>query len=480
MALSIGKPAAGTNRIEYNVESAEELQFDFNFADADITVNGQNIEIVIDGQTIVLANFFDSDGATGIESIGTEEGTLSVDGFIQAIMNADQNPQDETAADAQAGQRSVSGLPFAGDPDLNDGLDSLGGNRDNNPQQQPPQTPRDSDTPLLNPVEQPATGGGGSTGPDPVPGELINFESAGFWPSFTIAWEQGSGGDDPTGAYKMISRMGRNYETYLGGDGEDTLALSDSARGDALFLTDDSSNDSDAPMLHSIEVIDAGAGHDLVNLSSTTESYGDVTIYGRDGNDALWANAGDDTLDGGSGNDVLVGGAGNDLLVGGDGNDLLYGGSGNDVIYGNDGNDRVLMGDGNNTILLGIGDDIVTVANGYHNEVTLGEGADTVYVNKSSLSDGAYDSLVSIFDFNPAEDELNLDGLSILDVHQVGGDSAILVGDAVDHDNTWVLLQGVDNSELSGVLSHIPDADAYPGPEVADYVQQHLDETNSI
>jgi Ca2+-binding RTX toxin-like protein len=86
-------------------------------------------------------------------------------------------------------------------------------------------------------------------------------------------------------------------------------------------------------MLMGVEAFTMGDGDDVVDLTSSRMSYGNVTIDGGNGNDVLWSNAGNDVLLGGAGNDVLVGAAGNDVLDGGVGADTMKGGVGNDTYY---------------------------------------------------------------------------------------------------------------------------------------------------
>ncbi|MCA3174779.1 MAG: type I secretion C-terminal target domain-containing protein, partial [Burkholderiales bacterium] len=69
------------------------------------------------------------------------------------------------------------------------------------------------------------------------------------------------------------------------------------------------------PRLLNVEIIDMGAGDDVVDLTSTVYAYGDVTLLGGSGNDVLWASSGNDRLQGGSGNDTLDGGWGSDTFV---------------------------------------------------------------------------------------------------------------------------------------------------------------------
>ena len=103
---------------------------------------------------------------------------------------------------------------------------------------------------------------------------------------------------------------------------------------DALFLRDSVSEGSANVRISGIEVIEAGDGNDIVDLTSDIESYGNVTIDGGAGNDTLWSNAGDDLLLGGAGNDHLYGSAGDDTLTGGTGWDTFEIGKtdGHDII----------------------------------------------------------------------------------------------------------------------------------------------------
>jgi hypothetical protein len=94
-----------------------------------------------------------------------------------------------------------------------------------------------------------------------------------------------------------------------------------------------------------IEEIRAGAGDDIVDMTSKQYAYDGsaIRIYGGDGNDTLWGGAENNILFGDAGDDRLVGGAGNDVLVGGAGDDSLQGGGGDDMFcFGADwGNDTV-------------------------------------------------------------------------------------------------------------------------------------------
>ena len=97
--------------------------------------------------------------------------------------------------------------------------------------------------------------------------------------------------------------------------------------------------------MSNIDEIRAGAGNDVIDLTSSKYAYvgDDMTVFGGAGDDTIWANSGVNTLYGDAGNDRIIGGSGNDFIIGGAGNDALHGGGGNDTFcFGaNWGNDTV-------------------------------------------------------------------------------------------------------------------------------------------
>ena len=121
---------------------------------------------------------------------------------------------------------------------------------------------------------------------------------------------------------------------FKGGDGFDQIILGDTS--DALFLHDafsDFYHDLDLVRddtgrlsygrINSIEEINAGAGDDVIDLTSKTHSLSgqSISVNGGSGNDVLWGGDSNDLVNGGSGDDVLFGGGGDDVLVGGSGAD---------------------------------------------------------------------------------------------------------------------------------------------------------------
>jgi|GEM_PF-2853944 len=163
----------------------------------------------------------------------------------------------------------------------------------------------------------------------------------GAWSSGYAAKNVGDVATDGTNEQVSISGDKVNADVIRGGEGTDTLV--GSSGNDAIFLDDGfSPSATGGARLDSVEVINAGDGNDVVDLTSDRYTYGDVTIDGGAGNDVVWGNAGNDLLIGGSGDDNLYGSGGSDTLLGGTGNDTLNGGVGSDTLDAGDGNDLVV------------------------------------------------------------------------------------------------------------------------------------------
>lgn len=234
---------------------------------------------------------------------------------------------------------------------------------------------------------------------------------------------------NPYSGYTLFvdEELNINTGNYDGGDGTDFLLMSN--MGDAFFINDGAGNS----LLTSVEIIQAGAGGDVVNLADSTIVISHVVILGAAENDILWGNSGDDYIQGSSGDDNLHGGPGADYLDAGSDNDILVfnadgtwasgtkgsdlgatssysasanlgsknqsydvfdGGSGYDVIEMTMGNDVLFLSDalspvhpdGSSTRIIGIeeinaneGDDVVDLSNGnYTNGVIIngGDGSD--------------------------------------------------------------------------------------------------------
>jgi Ca2+-binding RTX toxin-like protein len=140
-------------------------------------------------------------------------------------------------------------------------------------------------------------------------------------------------------ANKLVALTDMNrFETVSnGGDGTDSISLT--SGNDALFVDDAFSQlnaqaAAEVGRLIAIESIDAGAGNDLIDLTTIKFALAGFTVLGGTGNDTIWGGQGTDSINGGDGTDMLLGGAGNDTLTGGAGNDvfLFATGSGQDSI----------------------------------------------------------------------------------------------------------------------------------------------------
>jgi Ca2+-binding RTX toxin-like protein len=215
--------------------------------------------------------------------------------------------------------------------------------------------------------------------------DTLAYANDAQWTNSFVAWNVGSPDAPINGQRIRIAPRARSYDVFDGGEGVDTLQLSE--QNDTLFLDDGYSPALDGgPRIREVEMISAGAGDDIIDLTSRTYSYGDVTLEGGSGNDVLWSNAGndvlfgdagDDALDGGSGNDELYGGSGQDHLYGRTGNDQLIGGEGNDWLSGGTGNDTLNGGRGKDTLMGGIGNDQL-VGGGGNDRLSGGTGNDTL------------------------------------------------------------------------------------------------------
>ncbi len=234
--------------------------------------------------------------------------------------------------------------------------------------------------------------------------DFLYYSSDATWPTQFVAWNVGSPDSIINGERITVNPRDRNFDGFNGGSGYDTLIMGD--EGEALFLDDRYSANpfgTNTARLISVEEIHAGGGNDIVDLTSKQFSYGDVKIYGEDGNDVLWSSAGNDVLDGGDGNDNLDGGTGNDTLIGGAGNDVMYGRAGNDVFHVGEGLDTIYTGTGIDTVLfdfmdgnldvikdfkLGSGGDILDISNileGYNMFFSVAEDfIDLVYDNATN------------------------------------------------------------------------------------------------
>ena len=149
------------------------------------------------------------------------------------------------------------------------------------------------------------------------------------------------GSAEQVGTGALAALAGKNkFETVVDGggavdrvvltDGNDALFLHDAISGfyaDAVLTEDYAGRDSTS-RLSGIEVIEAGAGNDVIDLTSpdyelASQAVGRITLDAGAGRDTVWGSAADEDILGGDGNDRLFGGAGVDVLTGGAGADVF-------------------------------------------------------------------------------------------------------------------------------------------------------------
>ena len=173
--------------------------------------------------------------------------------------------------------------------------------------------------------------------------DTLQLDADGTWSSGFYAKNVSQ--SDVIGSQQLVSLSGHNKfsDVVDGGQDSDEILLTDA--DDAFFLHDSFSAlhsslsqtaDNTVARVIDLETIFAGAGDDLIDLTSENFSLAsiDMTLNGEAGNDILWAAQGDDTLNGGTGDDVLNGSSGDDTLTGGSGSDTFEftATSGNDTI----------------------------------------------------------------------------------------------------------------------------------------------------
>ena len=139
-----------------------------------------------------------------------------------------------------------------------------------------------------------------------------------------------------SGTGEQVKLYGKNKiaDVFSGSSDANILVLTDDANGDALFVEDIyTSFGKDAARFSQINEIRAGAGDDIIDMTSQMYAYDgeEMTIRGGLGDDVIWAVGGDNDLFGDAGNDRIVGSSGFDLIVGGAGNDSMHSGGGNDI-----------------------------------------------------------------------------------------------------------------------------------------------------
>jgi Ca2+-binding RTX toxin-like protein len=213
--------------------------------------------------------------------------------------------------------------------------------------------------------------------------DLFFARASGIWERSYVAQHLGSS-EGWEGTFEQVVLSGKNQisDVFAGSTDANILALTDDANGDALFVDDVYTALGDQARIAQIDEIRAGAGDDIVDMTSQRYAYtGDgVKIYGGLGNDTIWANKGNNTLFGDAGNDRLVGAAGNDVIAGGAGNDSMHGGGGSDIFtFGGAWGDDTIeqLADGSVTLWFADGSE----ANWNAESLTYSDGVNSVSVS---------------------------------------------------------------------------------------------------
>ena len=163
--------------------------------------------------------------------------------------------------------------------------------------------------------------------------DSITIGSDSAWTSGYDAKNVSNNSSVGTNEKVALDGFNRFSDVIDGGADIDTLNLT--AGNDAFFIDDVYSGHNSSltlvPTVQSIdstariinlEVINAGAGNDIVDLTSNNFVLADaIVINGEAGNDTLWGSNGDDAINGGDGDDSIFGGTGSDTLTGGAGSD---------------------------------------------------------------------------------------------------------------------------------------------------------------
>ena len=171
-----------------------------------------------------------------------------------------------------------------------------------------------------------------------------------FFANANDLWGKGYAAENKfTGERIMLAGKNRLDEIFEGSSDANVLVLTDDLNGDALFVDDIYTALGDRARMEEIDEIRAGAGADVIDMTSLRYGYSgkEITIHGGDGDDVIWTGGTDSVLFGDAGDDRLAGSTCFDVFAGGSGNDTMCSGGGNDIFVfsGEFGNDTVEITD---------------------------------------------------------------------------------------------------------------------------------------
>ncbi|MBR2345844.1 MAG: AIDA repeat-containing protein, partial [Lentisphaeria bacterium] len=110
-------------------------------------------------------------------------------------------------------------------------------------------------------------------------------------------------GDNSTGEEVELFGKNRITDVFAGSSDANILVMTDDTNGDALFLDDVYTALGEQARLSQINEIRAGAGNDIIDMTSSQFEYNgsEMTIYGGLGDDVIWAAGEDNDLFGDAG-----------------------------------------------------------------------------------------------------------------------------------------------------------------------------------
>lgn len=125
--------------------------------------------------------------------------------------------------------------------------------------------------------------------------------------------------------FESVINGGQDFDTVNLTENSDALFLHDTFSGfhSLIDLNADAFGQSGTARIEGIEKINAGAGNDIIDLTSPDYSLfgANIEINGGEGNDTIWGSNANETFNGGEGDDVLFGSSGINILNGGSGAD---------------------------------------------------------------------------------------------------------------------------------------------------------------
>ncbi|MES3025321.1 MAG: calcium-binding protein, partial [Pseudomonadota bacterium] len=247
----------------------------------------------------------------------------------------------------------------------------------------------------------------------------------------------GGNGDDVIfgGAGDDAAVGGAGNDMLFGGSGADTLDGGEGADRMHADGADDVIGASGAGAAGSVEVLNGGAGNDLLVAGA-----GDAALNGQADNDTLIGGAGDDTLDGGEGADLLGGQGGDDVLDGGAGADGMSGGDGADTYFVDEAGDFVVEGDG-------AGSGQADHVNSYLAEYTLGANVENGRILSAAAANLAGNELDNILYAGSGDNVLAGAGGTDTVSYAHGGAGVVVDLNITGGQGTWG--SGVD--ALSGI-----------------------------